>query len=85
MKIPKENLSRKIEIIKRTEWTFLNRRTQILKFLNSLCGFDSQIIVTEQRQNDFDDRSIEMISIEMIQGEQREKNSLMIRASEFVR
>ena len=73
MKIPKENLSRKTEIIKRTEWTFLNRRTQILKFLNSLCGFDSQIIVTEPRQSDFDDRSIEMISIEMIHGEQREK------------
>lgn len=84
MKIPKENLSRKIEIIKRTEWTFLNR-TQILKFLNSLCGFDSQTVVTEQRQSDFDERSIEMIPIEMIQGEKRGKNSLMIRASEAVR
>lgn len=73
------NLRRKIEAVKRTKCRILNIRTQMWKSKNALDDIDSQIIMTKERQRGFHERSLEII-----QGEQREKN-LMNRESETLR
>lgn len=56
-----ENINKEIEIIKKKEKENLELKSPIIKMKNSLKGLNSRFELAEERANECEDRSIEII------------------------